>query len=127
MPERVVTDNGPEFTSRALDHWAYERGVKEQFIEPGKPGQNAYVESFNGKVRDECLNEHWFAVLAEARMLIEQWRQDYNEQRPHSSLDNQTPREFARAAASPHGGCGEPRESIEQPTNPEVKLPSGLN
>ncbi len=66
LPERVVTDNGPEFTSRALDHWAYERGVKQQFIEPGKPVQNAYVESFNGKVRDECLNEHWFAVLAEA-------------------------------------------------------------
>jgi putative transposase len=88
--------------------------------------QNAYVESFNGKIRDECLNEHWFAALAEARTLIEDWRQDYNEQRPHSSLDNQTPREFARAAASPHGGC-EGMESIEQPTNPEVKLPSGLN
>jgi putative transposase len=126
LPERVVTDNGPEFTSRALDHWAYERGVKQQFIEPGKPVQNAYVESFNGKVRDECLNEHWFTVLAEARTLIEHWRQDYNEQRPHSSLGNRTPLEFARAAASPHGGC-EGTESIEQPTNHEVKLPSGLN
>jgi putative transposase len=126
LPERVVTDNGPEFTSRALDHWAYERGVKQQFIEPGKPVQNAYVESFNGKVRDECLNEHWFTVLAEARTLIEQWRQDYNEQRPHSALGNRTPLEFARAAASPHGGC-EGMERIEQPTNHEVKLPSGLN
>ena len=126
LPERVVTDNGPEFTSRALDHWAYERGVKQQFIEPGKPVQNAYVESFNGKIRDECLNEHWFTVLAEARTLIEHWRQDYNEQRPHSSLGNRTPQEFARAAASPHGGC-EGTESIEQPTNHEVKLPSGLN
>jgi len=122
----VVTDNGPEFTSQALDRWAYERGVKQQFIEPGKPVQNAYVESFNGKIRDECLNEHWFTLLAEARTSIEQWRQDYNEQRPHSSLGNRTPREFARAAASPHGGC-EGTESIEQPTNHEVKLPSGLN
>ena len=126
LPERVVTDNGPEFTSQALNHWAYERGVTQQFIEPGKPVQNAYVESFNGKVRDECLNEHWFTVLAEARTLIEQWRQDYNEQRPHSSLGNRTPREFAQAAASPHGGC-EGMESIAQPTNHEVKLPSGLN
>ena len=126
LPEWVVTDNGPEFTSRALDHWAYERGVKQQFIEPGKPVQNAYIESFNGKIRDECLNEHWFTVLAEARTLIEHWRQDYNEQRPHSSLDNQTPREFARAAASPHGGCGQ-TENIEQPTNHQVKIPSGLN
>ena len=78
------------------------------------------------KVCDECLNEHWFTVLAEARTLADQWRQDYNEQHPHSALGNQTPREFARAAASPHGGC-EARESIEQPTNHEVKLPSGLN
>jgi len=126
LPERVVTDNGPEFTSWALDRWAYERGVKQQFIEPGKPVQNAYVESFNGKVRDECLNEHWFAMLDEARVLIERWRVDYNEQRPHSALDNRTPLEFARAARSPHGGCQE-TESIEQSTNHEVKPPSGLN
>jgi putative transposase len=106
LPERLVTDNGPEFTSRALDAWAYARGVQLQFIEPGKPVQNAYVESFNGKIRDECLNEHWFVALDEARSLIEQWRQDYNEQRPHSSLGNQTPQEFARAAArSPLAAC----------------------
>jgi putative transposase len=126
LPERVVTDNGPEFTSQALDRWAYQRGVKQQFIEPGKPVQNAYIESFNGKVRDECLNEHWFTLLAEARVLIEQWRVDYNEQRPHSALGNRTPLEFAQAARSPHGGCQE-TENIEQPINHEVKLPSGLN
>ena len=74
LPEQAVTSNGLKFTSRALDHWAYERGVKQQFIEPGKPVQSAYVESFNGKVHDECLNEHWFTELAEARTLIEQWR-----------------------------------------------------
>lgn len=102
-PERLVSDNGPEFTGHAVDTWAYQHGVQWQFIEPGKPVQNAYVESFNGKFRDECLNEHWFARLDQARMLIEDWRRDYNEVRPHSSLENQTPREFARAAAAPSG------------------------
>lgn len=112
LPERLVTDNGPEFTSRALDHWAYTHGVTLQFIEPGKPVQNAYVESFNGKMRDECLNEHWFLALSEARRTVELWRQDYNERRPHSSLGNRTPQEFARAAACPLGGREE--KSIEQ-------------
>jgi putative transposase len=102
-PERLVSDNGPEFTGHAVDTWAYHHGVQWQFIEPGKPVQNAYVESFNGKFRDECLNEHWFARLDQARTLIEDWRRDYNEVRPHSSLQNQTPREFALAAAAPSG------------------------
>ncbi len=103
LPERVVSDNGPEFTGQAVDSWAYQRGVQWQFIEPGQPVQNAYVESFNGKVRDECLNEHWFERLEQARMRIEEWRCDYNEYRPHSSLGNRTPREFALAAAAPSG------------------------
>ena len=102
-PERVVSDNGPEFTGQAVDSWAYQRGVQWQFIEPGKPVQNAYVESFNGKFRDECLNEHWFEQLEQARMIVEDWRQNYNESRPHSSLGNRTPHEFARAAAAPSG------------------------
>jgi len=119
-PEALRTDNGPEFAGRALDGWAYARGVKLEFIEPGKPMQNGYVESFNGKIRDECLNEHWFNGLEEARQIVEQWRQDYNEQRPHSALGNQTPREFARAAASPPRGAQE-LKSIEQKPNPEVK------
>jgi putative transposase len=95
-PDEIVMDNGPELTSRALDRWAYERGVRLHFIEPGKPQQNGYIESFNGKLRDECLNEHWFLSLAHARQTIEDWRCDYNQRRPHSALGNLTPLEFAR-------------------------------
>jgi putative transposase len=98
-PTTLVMDNGPELTSKALDAWAYRNGVELHFIQPGKPMQNAYVESFNGRFRDECLNEHWFADLAEAREVIEEWRQDYNEVRPHSSLANLTPREFREQTA----------------------------
>lgn len=97
LPERIVIDNGPEFTSRALDAWAYGRGVELAFIEPGKPVQNAFVESFNGSFRDECLNQHWFTSLADARRTIEHWRQDYNRVRPHSSLNNLTPMEFVES------------------------------
>lgn len=97
-PGMIVTDNGPEFAGKALDAWAYRRGVKLHFIRPGKPVENAYVESFNGKFRDECLNEHWFTSLAHARDVIEEWRQDYNEVRPHSSLENDSPAVFARRA-----------------------------
>ena len=75
----IVFGHGPEFISQALDRWAYRRGIRLHFIDPGKPEQNAYVESFNGKFRDECLNEHWFADLKEAREEIEDWRQDYNQ------------------------------------------------
>lgn len=95
-PEVLVIDNGPEFASRALDQWAYQRGIKLHFIAPGKPTQNAYVESFNGKLRDECLNAHWFRTLAGARLTIEAWRQEYNQVRPHSALGQATPEEFAR-------------------------------
>lgn len=96
-PQRIVMDNGPEFTGKALDRWAYEHRVDLAFIEPGKPVQNAFVESFNGTRRDECLNENWFLSLADARAIIENWRIDYNEQRPHSSLGRRTPSEFATA------------------------------
>ena len=94
LPEQIVVDNGPEFISNALDAWAYERGVKLQFIRPGKPVDNAYMESFNGRFRDECLNEHWFMNLDHARTLIEAWRVDYMQERPHSSLGDMTPAEF---------------------------------
>jgi putative transposase len=94
-PSAVRTDQGPEFTSKALDQWAYEHRVALKLIQPGKPTQNAYIESFNGKFRDECLNEHWFLDLHHAREVIAHWRQDYNEQRPHSALDYKTPAEFA--------------------------------
>lgn len=96
-PERIVCDNGPEFHSRVVDEWAYEHGVALDFIQPGKPIRNPFVESFNGKMRDECLNVHWFADVDEARSMIEAWRCDYTQVRPHSSLGNRTPREFAEA------------------------------
>jgi putative transposase len=99
LPEAIVLDNGPEFRGRALAAWSAERGVRLEFIQPGKPVQNAYVESFNGRLRDECLNANWFTSLSDARRKIETWRQDYNQQRPHSSLDYLPPAEFARKAA----------------------------
>ena len=98
LPDEILIDNGPEFTSQALEDWAHHRGVKLTFIRPGKPNDNPYIESFNGKFRDECLNEHWFTTLDDARATIEAWRRDYNQVRPHSSLNNMTPEEFARAA-----------------------------
>lgn len=94
LPAVIVTDNGSEFTSRAFDAWAYARGVKIDFIQPGKPVQNAFIESFNGTLRDDCLNLHWFLSLRDAQTTIEDWRRDYNEFRPHSSLGGLTPSEF---------------------------------
>ena len=95
LPEAIVLDNGPEMISLALDQWACENGVKLHFIDPGKPTQNAFIESFNGTFRDECLNMHWFYNLDDARRKIESWRKEYNEEHPHSSLDYLTPKEFA--------------------------------
>lgn len=94
LPKVIVTDNGPEFTSRAMLVWADENNVRLHFIEPGKPTQNAFVESFNGKFRDECLNENWFKNLNDARNKIEIWRLDYNTTRPHRSLRQMTPQEY---------------------------------
>lgn len=93
IPQEIVLDNGPELAGRAVDQWAYERGVRLHFIEPGKPVQNAVIESFNGRLRDECLNEHWFLSLADARRIVEAWREDYNRARPHSALGYRTPTE----------------------------------
>lgn len=120
LPWQIRTDNGPEFTSRAVEQWAYENGVDWQFIEPGRPMENAYVESFNGKFRDECLNENWFTDLADARQKIEQWRQDYNQVRPHSALGYRTPTEFARLAGEAGGGKDAPRK------NPKPGFPAEL-
>ena len=94
-PQAVRTDQGPEFTCRSFDQWAYRRGVLPLLIQPGKPAQNAYIESFNGRLRDECLNEHWFRDLQQARDIVAAWRRDYNEQRPHSALGYLTPAKFA--------------------------------
>lgn len=96
-PRTIIMDNGPELTSKALDQWAYARGVDLHFIQPGKPVQNCFVESFNDKFRDECLNEHWFLSLYDARQKIETWRLEYNRERPHSSLGDMTPEEFRRS------------------------------
>lgn len=101
QPMEIVLDNGPELTSRVLDQWADEHQVQLRFIAPGKPVQNAFTESFNGRLRDECLNQHWFVNLSDARRTIEAWRQDYNRQRPHSSLVYQTPEEVYREATRP--------------------------
>ena len=105
VPGVIQVDNGPEFISQAVDQWAFANGVRLHFIEPGKPVQNAFIESFNGKFRDECLNQNWFASLAEARQVIEAWRLDYNTVRPHSSLGYRTPEEFA-AEIGREKGCG---------------------
>jgi len=94
LPEVITIDNGPEFAGKVLDEWAYRRGVKLNFIRPGKPIENAYAESFIGRLRDECLNENWFISLKNARNIIESWRIDYNEGRPHTSLGGLTPREY---------------------------------
>ena len=93
-PRSITVDHGTEFTSRALEDWAYRRGVALDFIRPGKPVENAYIESFNGRLRDECLNVHQFVSLDDARQKIEAWRLDYNQQRPHSALGHLTPSEY---------------------------------
>lgn len=93
-PRSITVDHGTEFQSRALEDWAYRRGVQLDFIRPGKPVENACIESFNGRLRDECLTVHQFASLAEAQTIIETWRLDYNQRRPHSSLGHLTPNEF---------------------------------
>jgi putative transposase len=94
LPNIIKVDNGPEFIGKALDAWAYERGVHLHFSRPGKPVDNRFIESFNGRLRDECLNDNWFMSLQEARNIVEEWRVDYNTERPHSSLNDLTPSEF---------------------------------
>jgi len=96
VPSRIQVDNGPEFVSKVLDRWAYENAVELAFSRPGKPTDNAHIEAFNGRLRQECLNQHWFLSLSDARSKIEAWRLAYNETRPHGALDWATPAEFAR-------------------------------
>jgi putative transposase len=109
-PEELVLDNGPEFIGRVVGQWAHGRGVRLHFITPGKPVQNAHIESFHGRFRDECLNESWFLTLADARRIVEAWRQDYNTVRPHSALGYLTPEEFERLIHN--GECG--KQQAEQ-------------
>ncbi len=108
LPEVIITDNGPEFRSQAFDAWAYARGVKLEYIQPGKPVQNSFIESLNGSLRDECLNQHWFTSLRDASHTLEEWREDYDRVRPHSSLGDLTPSEFAEAVH---------REALSSPTH----------
>ena len=102
LPLSITVDHGPEFEGQVLDAWAYQTGVSLNFIRPGKPIENAYIESFNGRFRDECLNEHWFLTMAHARRVIELWRMEYNTERPHSSLGDVPPERYAlNGRASP--------------------------
>ena len=96
LPKIIRTDNGKEFCGKAMVTWAHERGVEPRLIEPGKPNQNAYIESFNGRLRDECFNAHWFIGLLQARTIIETWRREYNEERPKKTLGGLTPADDAR-------------------------------
>lgn len=100
LPQAIRTDNGREFCGRAMLTWAHARGVRLFLIQPGKPNQNAYIESFNGRLRDECLNEHWFVSLAHARVEIEAWRREYNEERPKKGLGGLTPSAYAQHLAA---------------------------
>jgi putative transposase len=116
LPQSITVDHGPEFEGQVLDTWAYGAKVQLSFIRPGKPNENAYIESFNGKFRDECLNEHWFLTLAHARRIIETWRIEYNTERPHSSLGNLTPQEFAEnSLAKEKEGVSLPADSNRNP------------
>lgn len=100
LPRIIRTDNGKEFCGKAMVSWAYERGVQLRLIEPGKPNQNAYVESFNGRLRDECLNEHLFTSVLHARTVIETWHREYNEERPKKALGGLTPSAYAEQMAA---------------------------
>ena len=100
LPKTIRVDNGTEFTSKVLDQWAYANGVELDFTRPGKPTDNAFIESFNGRVRQECLNENWFLSLVDAREKVEAWRQEYNNERPHGALGQMAPAQFARAKSA---------------------------
>jgi putative transposase len=107
-PEAISVDNGTEFVSKAMDAWAYAHGVRLDFIRPGRPVENAFIESFNGRLRDECLNSHVFGSVAEAQALLDVWRDDYNRVRPHSALQDRTPMEWAQHVTESR----EPRDSV---------------
>ena len=126
LPQVLLSDNGPEFAGRTLDAWAYRQGIELRFIRPGKPIENAYVESFNGKFRDECLNEHWFLSITDAQQVIEAWRVDYNTVRPHRSLGQLTPVAYAAACAGPAAGWGA-CSAAAPGTSAQLKKSDGLS
>jgi putative transposase len=126
LPQVIRTDNGPEFTSRRFLSWSVQKRVRATTIQPGKPVQNPYIESFNGRFRDECLNMNWFANLCDARWKVQQWRLDYNCVRPHSSLSYRSPEAFRRSceAVGEFPIKGEPRNSG---LNKHVSKPENSN
>jgi len=119
-PESITLDNGSEFSGRALEAWAIQSGVQLCFIRPGRPVENSYIESFNGRLRDECVNVEWFATLTIARKKLAEWRDDYNQHRPHSSLGDCTPRDFARLHEAPS------RFALEHLLKPSVEPRQGF-
>ena len=123
LPEEIVLDNGPEGTSRAMFEWSEKTGVRLRFIEPGKPVQNAFVESFNGRFRDECLNQHWFRSIRHAREEIAKWRHHYNTQRPHSALGYRSPVEFLATTAPSLRTLAVPAQVLNATNNPENSNP----
>ncbi len=117
-PASLITDNGPEFAGLALERWSHQHAVAHRFITPGKPSQNGYIESFNGKLRDECLNETEFLNLNHAWDIIDAFREDYNHHRPHSSLGDMTPAEFAQKSREPPWGLRGPQSLLRLHNNP---------
>jgi len=124
IPSSIRVDNGTEFTSKVLDQWAYWNGVTLDFSRPGKPTDNGLIEAFNGRLRAECLNEHWFLSLADAQEILDTWREDYNSERPHGALKNMTPDEFAKQAlgAHPHGGGKSIKDTAQTTQNQRQKI-----
>ena len=107
LPQRIAVDNGPEFISKVLDAWTHENGVQLEFSRPGKPTDNAFIESFNSRLRQDCLNQHWFRSIGEAQTIIEAWRQDYNLNHPHSALGYSSPEMFVRQWRATDGECSQ--------------------
>jgi len=126
-PFEVLMDNGPEFTGKALDVWAYAHGVKLNFIRPGKPVENAFIESFNGKYRDEFLNDHWFESIAEAAEQAELWRVDYNEARPHKGLGRKTPAEARAAYESGYAATADTSATTNNASGEEAQTAASSN
>ena len=118
FPKTIVVDNGPEFTGRALDAWAHRRGIQIHFIRPGKPVENAFAESFNGRLREECLNQHVFADLRAAQELIQSWHDDYNLVRPHSSLGGLSPAQALARRRVQHAEHGDRTSQLPCKINP---------
>jgi putative transposase len=110
-PKTIRSDNGPEFAGHVMQAWMAEQGIEHRFIQPGKPMQNAFIESFNGKLRDECLSQHWFAHLVHVRSVLANWREDYNHHRPHSSLGYIPPASFAARCLQHAASIAKPQQS----------------